>query len=162
PVVERLRVGALGPLQVAGGRPHQDRADERQRQRRRGQQQVIAAGTPLQRQREGRQRERRPRIARQQPGHRVVPSSGSLVIGAIGLPVTPMIASQTRLSIGPAAVAPVPACSIMPTMTYLAPTLPFLSLVIGPQVANQEVSCLPSTSAVPVLPPSWDWYLEPM
>ena len=67
-------------------------------------------------------------------------------------PPAPNNPSQMRLSIGPAAVAPVPACSTMPTMTNLALVVP-PCLYVGPHVASQDVSSLPSTSAVPVLPP---------
>src|SRR4051794_37340947 len=49
---------------------------------------------------------------------------------------------------GAAACAPSPACSIIAATTYLACPL------AGAQDANQEVSCLPKTSAVPVLPPT--------
>jgi hypothetical protein len=69
--------------------------------------------------------------------------------------------SQMRLSIGPAAVAPVPACSTMPTITKSALVCP-CRLCVGPQLTSQDVSFLPNTSAVPVLPPSRFWYFEPM
>ena len=69
--------------------------------------------------------------------------------------------SQTRLSIGPAAVAPVPACSTMPTTTNRARLWPCF-LYVGPHVASQDESSLPKTSAVPVLPPIRFWYGVPM
>src|SRR5919112_288053 len=53
---------------------------------------------------------------------------------------------------GAAAEAPVPACSTIPTTTNLA-LLDEAPGWTGPHEASQEVSCLPYTSAVPVLPP---------
>ncbi len=78
-----------------------------------------------------------------------------------GVPFAPSRPSQIRLSIGPAAVAPVPACSTMPTTTNRAFVCP-CRLYVGPHVTSQDVSCLPNTSAVPVLPPIRFWYFEPM
>ena len=73
----------------------------------------------------------------------------------------PRMPSQIRFNIGPAAVAPVPACSTMPTIRKRALVCP-CRFEVGPQLTSQDVSCLPKTSAVPVLPPIRFWYFEPM
>ena len=81
---------------------------------------------------------------------------GSLLAGrapeVAGAPFAPSNPSQIWRDIGAAAEAPVPACSIMPTTTYRA-VFTDAPGCTGPQDASQDVSSLPYTSAVPVLPP---------
>ena len=143
PVEEALRVAAGGQLRLPGGRPDEQRADQRQSQcdQRRGD--VVARGPVAPSGISGRgQDERRRGIARRQKCHRPVTchlrrdlgqrrgSVGSR--GCTGLPLAPSRPSQIRLSIGPAAVAPVPACSTMPTMTNVALVLPLAACTSAP------------------------------